>query len=166
VSGSHARGGREPRRNQCATAHGHAHDDHTHGDRTPVAHPTVVALARTLRAGSPRTPDTWGRLLAELVRAIALATDEHGVTLIGHVKAVAMTPDGYVRASAVDVAHEPTSERRGDASCAETDLTVNVLVYGLPGPVVGETAEAALVRVASAAHVAATPRLRPTPGPA
>lgn len=137
-------------------AGGHAQSAQARGGHETVEHPTVVAVSRELRSPAPLASREWEHLLAELVGAIAVATDAGGAKLIGHVKALALLANGYVRASAVDVAHPPTTERRGDEPCAAADLTVNVLVYGMSATAVSEFTEAAVSRVTSRARVDAT----------
>ena len=137
-------------------AGGHAQSTHARVGHETVEHPTVVAFSRALRSPTPLASHEWEDLLAELVGAIAVAADADGARLIGHVKALAILEDGYVRASAVDVAHSPTTECRGAAVCAAADLTVNVLIYGLSATAVSEIAEAVVSRVASNARVGVT----------
>ncbi len=84
----------------------------------------------------------WQELLAEYLAALARACAGAGPCVIGHLKALALFPEGsYLRISAVSAHHPPTLDGRAPDSLQALDLTLNLLVYGLP--------RAALARIAS-----------------
>ncbi len=88
--------------------------------------------------------------------SMPMATDgceKAGACVIGHIKAFTELPDGYARASAVDTKHAPTSDARASAPSAAVDLTVNVLVYGLPAEAARHVAEDSLARVAASERI-------------
>lgn len=94
-------------------------------------------LAATLRwwLPAPLSLDEWAALMADYLSAIAGDCQAMGQVVIGHIKALALLPDGgFVRASAVSAAHPVDTEiRTGERHEAqELTLTVNVIVYGLP----------------------------------
>jgi hypothetical protein len=118
-----------------------------------LEHPTTVALQRRLTSPDPRTAAGWCSVLERLVAGVAEGCDDAGALLIGHIKAFAALADGYVRASAVDATHPPTSEARASAPATGIDLTVNVLVYGLPDEAARRVAEDSLARLAADDHI-------------
>jgi len=76
--------------------------------------------------------DKWKNLISEFMETLARRCHETGKGLIGHIKALALFPDGgYLRISVVS----PTVAARVEGSvpmgCTELVLTLNVLVYGL-----------------------------------
>jgi hypothetical protein len=112
-------------------------------------HPTTVALQHRLTSPHPRSATGWCSVLEHLVAGVAKDCDDAGALLIGHVKAFAALADGYVRASAVDATHPPTSEARASAPSAGVDLTLNVLVYGLTSEAARSIAQDSLARIAA-----------------
>lgn len=91
---------------------------------------------------APLPGQAWRDLLAEYLAALAQACTGAGPCIIGHLKALALFPEGgYLRASAVSAHHPPTIDGRAPDGLQALDLTLNLLVYGLP--------HAALARIAA-----------------
>lgn len=72
-------------------------------------------------------------LLKEYLETLARKCQAAENAVIGHIKALALFPDGkYLRASVV-AAHLPaTLDGAVPPGCAAMEVTLNVLVYGLP----------------------------------
>ena len=86
---------------------------------------------------APRPLAEWRKLLAELLDELALATQSVESAVIGHIKALVLLPaGGYVRGSKVSAAVPADVEIAAahQTDCAELELSLNVLVYGLPLP--------------------------------
>jgi len=118
----------------------------------------AVALRQVWRLPKARPGREWQRPLEELVAAVALDCEAAGAVVIGHVKALAAWPEGgYVRASAVDTRHGPSAESTAMGVARESELTLNVLVYGLADEVVVGLATSALTRLATTVGAQVTP---------
>jgi hypothetical protein len=128
------------------TAGPHLHDDH----------PTTVAVQHRLTSPRPLPAPDWQAALERLVVAAAEGCDAAGAVVLGHIKAFAALPGGYVRASAVDTAHEPTSEAHASLPAETADVTLNALVYGLTTEIVRHAAEASFLRLAADSQITIT----------
>lgn len=74
----------------------------------------------------------WERLIDGYLTAIAAACAAAGPAVIGHIKAVALFPDGtYLRASVVSPDSPATIEGRVPFAANGLKLSLNVIVYGL-----------------------------------
>ncbi|HTP25652.1 MAG TPA: hypothetical protein VMK12_08340, partial [Anaeromyxobacteraceae bacterium] len=125
----------------------------------------AVAICETWRFPEPHPGGAWQTLLEELVSTVALECEAAGVTVIGHVKALAVWPrGGYVRVSAVDTTHQPTAESTAAAPAAAVELTLNVLIYGLAEEAVARVAGGSLRRVAITAGAQVIPCSAPVGG--
>jgi hypothetical protein len=81
---------------------------------------------------APLAGRDWQTLLVAYLAALAHACAAAGPAVIGHIKALALFPDGgYLRVSAVSATHPPTTDGRPPDGLAELTLTLNVLVYGI-----------------------------------
>ena len=76
--------------------------------------------------------DKWKNLISEFMETLARRCHETGKGLIGHIKALALFPDGgYLRISVVSPTVTAGVEGSVPMGCTELVLTLNVLVYGL-----------------------------------
>ena len=125
----------------------------------------VAALRQRWHLPEAASPERWQRLLELLAGEVAADCDAAGASLIGHVKVLALLRNGgYVRASALDTRHAPSSEASGCETAGEAELTLNVLVYGLADEVVAGLAGAALTRAAVSAGIEVSECANPTAG--
>jgi hypothetical protein len=82
---------------------------------------------------APLPGQAWQELLAQYLAALTRACTGAGPCIIGHLKALALFPaGGYLRASAISAQHPPTVDGRAPDGLQALDLTLNLLVYGLP----------------------------------
>jgi hypothetical protein len=93
-------------------------------------------LAATLRwqLPTPLSAASWEDILSQYVAALAQECETADQVVIGHIKGLALLPDGgFIRASAVSAAHPVDTEVRAGDDVAQQALTVtlNVIVYGL-----------------------------------
>lgn len=78
-----------------------------------------------------QNPD-WPAFLGEYLTALAQACTAAGAPVLGHIKALALFPNGgYFRISVVDARRPPTTEGALPANLSALDLTLNLIVYGL-----------------------------------
>jgi hypothetical protein len=76
--------------------------------------------------------DTWENLISEFMETLARRCHETGKGIIGHIKALALFPDGgYLRVSVVSPTVAAGVEGSVPMGCTELVLTLNVIVYGL-----------------------------------
>ena len=76
--------------------------------------------------------DTWENLISEFMETLARRCHETGKGIIGHIKALALFPDGgYLRISVVSPTLPAGMEGSVPMGCAELVLTLNVIIYGL-----------------------------------
>jgi hypothetical protein len=74
----------------------------------------------------------WEPLIIAYLETIARRCHETGKCIIGHIKALALFPEGgYLRVSVVSPTLPAGVEGGIPAGCAEFILTLNVIVYGL-----------------------------------
>jgi hypothetical protein len=74
----------------------------------------------------------WESLISEFMEALARRCHETEKGMIGHIKALALFPDGgYLRVSVVSPTLPAGVEGSVPVGCAELVLTLNVIVYGL-----------------------------------
>jgi len=70
--------------------------------------------------------------IAEYVEAIARSCEEAGECVVGHIKALALFPDGGLFQVSVVAPHLPASKSGSvPPPCADLTLSLNVIVYGL-----------------------------------
>jgi len=77
----------------------------------------------------------WQALFSAFFDKVGQATDAAGPYVIGHIKGLALLPGGgFVRGSKVSAGYPSDVEVHGAdaAACAELEMSLNVLVYGLP----------------------------------
>ena len=73
----------------------------------------------------------WEALIVEYLEAIARRCHETGNCIIGHIKALALFPEGgYFRVSVVSPTLPAGVEGGVPAGCTGLVLTLNVIVYG------------------------------------
>ncbi len=76
--------------------------------------------------------DQWENLISEFLETLAHRCHETGKGIIGHIKALALFPDGgYLRVSVVSPTVAAGVEGAVPMGCTELVLTLNVIVYGL-----------------------------------
>jgi len=76
--------------------------------------------------------DKWENLISEFMEMIARRCHEAGKGMIGHIKALALFPDGgYLRVSIVSPTLPAGVEGNVPMDCTELVLILNVIVYGL-----------------------------------
>jgi hypothetical protein len=76
--------------------------------------------------------DKWETLISEFMETLAHRCAETGKSMIGHIKALALFPEGgYLRVSVVSPTLPAGVEGSVPADCSELMLTLNVIVYGL-----------------------------------
>jgi hypothetical protein len=74
----------------------------------------------------------WKALLGEYLETLARRCTEAGPCVIGHIKALALFPDGgYLRASVVSPSIPASIEGSVPDGCTELRLDLNAIVYGL-----------------------------------
>jgi len=74
----------------------------------------------------------WEAILGQYLQTIAKQCTSVGKCVIGHIKALSTFPDkSYLRISVVAANIPATKEGKVPAGCADLELTLNVLVYGL-----------------------------------
>ena len=90
------------------------------------------AVQQRWQMPAPLSGRDWPALLAAYLASLARACSEAGPCVIGHIKALALFPDGgYLRVSVVSSTHPPTTDGQAPDGVAELAVTLNVLVYGL-----------------------------------
>ena len=76
--------------------------------------------------------DRWENLISEFMETLARRCHEPGKGIIGHIKALALFPDGgYLRVSVVSPTLPAGVEGSVPMGCTELVLTLNVIVYGV-----------------------------------
>ncbi len=76
--------------------------------------------------------DRWENLISEYLETLARRCHETGKGMIGHIKALALFPDGgYLRVSVVSPTLPAGVGGSVPTGCTELLLTLNVIVYGL-----------------------------------
>jgi hypothetical protein len=76
--------------------------------------------------------DQWENLISEFMETLARRCYETGKGMIGHIKALALFPNGgYLRVSVVSPTVAAGVEGSVPMGCTELVLTLNVIVYGL-----------------------------------
>jgi hypothetical protein len=103
----------------------------------PVGDLLLEPLAARLRWQLPvgLRMSEWVELLRAYLDTLAARSTAAGPYVIGHIKALATLPaGGYLRGSSVSPAHpaDVAAEGAWPADCAELDMTLNLIVYGLP----------------------------------
>ncbi len=98
---------------------------------------TLEPYAACLRWRFPKAQalESWQALFAALLDELALACTAGSVRVIGHIKGLALLPGGgFLRGSKVSIEYPSDVEIVGASSGAysELELTLNLLVYGLP----------------------------------
>lgn len=92
----------------------------------------------------------WEAILSEYLEALARHCDEAAPCVIGHIKGLALFPNGdYLRISIVSPARPADVEGNASEHYAELTLTLNVLVYGLSRDVLERLAQETAADVAS-----------------
>lgn len=98
---------------------------------------TLEPYAARLRWRFPQAQalDRWQALFAALLDELAVACTQGGGRVVGHIKGLALLPGGgFVRGSKVSPRYPSDVDIEGAAidACAELEVALNVLVYGLP----------------------------------
>lgn len=98
-------------------------------------HLTLEPFATRLHWKLPSAVDIqdWENIFCQCLEAVAQRCDEAGV--IGHIKGLALFPDGgYLRVSVISAARpaDVDVKERVPGRYRSLTLTLNVLVYGLP----------------------------------
>jgi hypothetical protein len=76
--------------------------------------------------------DTWENLISEFMETLARRCHETGKGIIGHIKALALFPDGgYLRVSIISPTLPAGVQGGVPMGCTELVLTLNVIIYGL-----------------------------------
>jgi hypothetical protein len=76
--------------------------------------------------------DRWENLIGEFMETLGHRCHKTGKGMIGHIKALALFPDGgYLRVSVVSPTLPAGVEGSVPEGCTELLLTLNVIVYGL-----------------------------------
>jgi hypothetical protein len=93
-----------------------------------ILEPYAVNQRWRLSEGS----DNWETLISEFLEDLARRCDETRTCMIGHIKALALFPNGgYLRVSVVSPTVAAEVDGSVPAGCTELVLTLNVTVYGL-----------------------------------
>ncbi len=80
----------------------------------------------------PQAEGQWEARLAEYLENLARRCSAAGPCVIGHIKALALFPEGgYVQVSVVGPALPASIQGHVPAGCTELALDLNVIVYGL-----------------------------------
>lgn len=76
--------------------------------------------------------DTWEDKIREYLETLARRCDETGKCVIGHIKALAIFPNGaYVRGSVISPKYAAQIEGNAPQECRALTLALNLIVYGL-----------------------------------
>lgn len=131
--------------------------------------PSLSPYAARLRwyFATAQAADQWQALVATFLEDLAAACVAGEMHVIGHIKALALLPDGgFLRASTISARHpaDVAIERAGDRPCSELELALNVLVYGLAWTEAHQLVKASAQQVA-ADRGAVVEQLAPSPGP-
>ncbi len=82
---------------------------------------------------SPMLGNTLETMLLEYIRELGQRCDDKDGSIIGHIKALGIFPDkSHIRLSLVSVAHPPEKEGTVPDDKQDIQITLNVLVYGVP----------------------------------
>jgi hypothetical protein len=88
------------------------------------------------RFAEAQSLETWQALFTAFLDQVAQAcTAAGGPRVIGHIKGLMLLPGGgFLRGSVVSARYPPQVEisRAASGTCAELEMALNVLVYGLP----------------------------------
>ena len=130
---------------------------------------SLVPYAARLRwsFATAQAADQWQALVATFLEDLAAACVAGEMHVIGHIKALALLPDGgFLRASTISARHpaDVAIERAGDRPCSELELALNVLVYGLAWTEAHRLVQASAQQVAKD-RGAVVEQLTPSPGP-
>ena len=102
-------------------------------------------------APAPRQIQDWTGILKDYFKTLATLCDLAGPCVIGHIKGLALLPaGGYIRVSAVSASMPVQIETNVSGDFAELTITLNMLVYGLPGKSLEGIAESAAARLEEA----------------
>ena len=98
---------------------------------------TLEPYAARLRWRFPQAQslERWQALSAEFLDELALACTAGGGRVVGHVKGLALLPGGgFLRGSKVSARYPADVDVEGAEidACADLEMALNVLVYGLP----------------------------------
>lgn len=81
----------------------------------------------------PEIQDRWEELLAPLMIRVAEESTKSGKAVVGHIKALALFADNqFFRMSVIAPNIPPTTEGQIPPGTSELQITLNVLVYGIP----------------------------------
>lgn len=90
------------------------------------------AIQQRWRMSEPVAASAWIDLFSVYLIGLADACRAAGAGIIGHIKLLALFPDGsYLRISVVSPSHGPTVTGKAPNGLSELATTLNVLVYGL-----------------------------------
>lgn len=85
----------------------------------------------------PEADGRWEAILSEYLQTIAQTCSTAGKCVIGHIKALAVFPEGgFFRVSVVAANIPASTQGSVPLGCTGLDLTLNVLVYGLERSVI------------------------------
>lgn len=97
-----------------------------------MAELTLEPYAVSQHWSLPQADSKWEALLCEYLESLARRCNEAGPCIIGHIKALALFPDGgYVQVSVVSPTLPASVKGSVPAGCTELELALNVIVYGL-----------------------------------
>ncbi len=90
----------------------------------------------------------WGALIGEYLEAIARRCENEKAAVVGHLKALALLPDGgYLRVSAVGGGAPTTRDGTVPPGCKELTVVLNVIVYGIRQNVLARFVREAIAEV-------------------
>jgi hypothetical protein len=110
-----------------------------------VADLTLEPYAAVLAWRFPEPVD-WHELMTGCLESLAARCEAAGPCVIGHLKALALFPgEGMIQVSVVGAHLPATVQGQAPVACADVQMTVNALVYGLSRDQLARfTSEAAL----------------------
>jgi hypothetical protein len=116
-----------------------------------VAELTLEPFAARLRWTLPAGGDaqTWSEIVAGYLEVLAGRCVQSGPCVIGHIKAFAPLPGGYLRANVTRAGVAADVEAHASEPCRELSLALNVLVYGLPAETLASLTTGTATEVAS-----------------
>lgn len=85
----------------------------------------------------PGATGKWGEILGEYLQTLAQHCTQDRKSVVGHIKAIALFPDeSFLQISVIAPDRPATVEGEVPAGAASLQLTLNVLVYGVPREVI------------------------------
>lgn len=122
------------------------------------------AVVQRWKLSSPDQP--WNEILSEYLLALAKECTRPKVSVVGHIKAMALFQDkSFLRISAIAADRPVTIEGQVPDGLTELELTLNVLVYGLPWTVLQQSTDHVTQKIAERWNVQVNTEFISQPNP-